>query len=1217
MLSTHRGLTVLFAAAVLGLTASLSAEPPQWRNRVDNASFEAVDTSGIPSGWAWAPGKTQAQVSVDRTVARSGNSSLKIVNPTPLAPNVFARLSRRCAAMPNTDYTLSCYVKSAVVGKIWIGGGRNWEFRFPFPAAAPEWTRVVGTFRTESGEQGEWFTITILCEDVTGGVWIDDVMLEPGTLATDFVFDTPLPAGDTVLEVRPYALGENLLGNSSFETVDGNRPRGWLFDARNTDAALKIDQAVTHSGQSSLLFTNGTPFGPHVYAALFATAGVSVKPSTSYTFSAYVRSAGPANAWFGGGKDWRVRCHVPGTGGEWRRVSRSFVTQPDETSMPVLIVTEAPTAGFWIDDVKLEEGPLVTPYLPEGQAQAATVEWQLRPLKPTETRHGALNGWWNPTRYPPDSTVFLAGGFWLDGTLTVPDGVEATGVSCRLLDGDGKELVKREAPCGIRKGVGLISFGCGRRDLDAAKLTAECVVTGPGGARLAAGQVSLSCIVPAQFEAKLKRVDELLAELRARIEQLKPRGLESRALATTTVLENFTAWAREDAERGEFGRAYDAAVDMVELGERRLVEADTVLAGTHPGFAAWRYATGPIRIDGPAFVADSVNSTDGRREQRPVFFCGYGHFGAVRRDIEKFPAYGANMIQIEFGPSSVLTAEDQYSDKTIDDFLKVCDRAAAVGVTINLLLSPHYFPGWAFQKWPHLANASGGFLKYDINAPEARMVIEKSLRYVIPRIKDHPAIHSLCMSNEPVFADMEKSEFCAKLWRDWLQRRYGEIGRLNAVWGTAFASFDAVPVEKDFTDTAATYDFVCFNQEQFAGWHRWMADIIHEMAPAMPVHAKIMMMAHWYRNNHGIWSVDPELFGDLSQIHGNDCCKWYVQPAAGDVADPKAWANGWVGENMGYDFQRAMGDKPVFDSENHFILDRYVDFVPAEHLYNVMWQGAVHGMSASTSWVWERTFEVSHDFTGSIMHRPACTEAQNLACLDLNRLSREVTALQRVKPHIVLLSSLASNLYDKDYVRALQEAYVAFLMAGVPVGFVTERQLERWNQGGEVPYPLQGAKLLVLPGVTRISDATLAGVAKLATAGGTVLRIGTCFTHDEHNRSRQAAATVPGTVWDPAKPQDLWPRCRALLKELGIAPPVELVDATGNPVWGVEMLTTELDGKLLVNLANYLRIPQTQVRLVAGGRDVAGQDLTNLRPLSGPFTLAPLMPMLAAVDAGQ
>jgi hypothetical protein len=463
---------------------------------------------------------------------------------------------------------------------------------------------------------------------------------------------------------------------------------------------------------------------------------------------------------------------------------------------------------------------------------------------------------------------------------------------------------------------------------------------------------------------------------------------------------------------------------------------------------------------------------------------------------------------------------------------------------------------------------------------------------------------------------MVKSEFCAKLWHEWLRRKYGETARLNAVWGTTFADFAAVPAERDFTDRPATYDFVCFNQEQFADWHRWMAGIIHEMAPAMPVHAKIMMSAHWARNGHGIWSVDPELFGDLSQIHGNDCCKWYVQPPPADAADPNAWANDWVGENMGYDFQRSMGDKPVFNSENHFILDRYVDFVPAEHLYNVMWQGAVHGMSASTSWVWERTFEVSHDFTGSIMHRPACAEAQNLACLDLNRLAREVTALQRVKPRVVLFSSLASNIYDKDYVRALRDAYVSFLMAGVPVGFVTERQLERWSRGGEAPYPLLASKLLVLPGVTRFSDAALDGIAKFASAGGAVLRIGACVTHDEHNRPRQATATVPGVAWAAATPQELWPRARAVLKQQGIASPIELVDAAGSPVWGVEMLTAELDGKLLVNLVNYLRIPQERVRLVSSGRDVAGMDLTNLRPVSGPFTLAPLMPMLVAVEAG-
>ena len=36
-------------------------------------------------------------------------------------------------------------------------------------------------------------------------------------------------------------------------------------------------------------------------------------------------------AWIGGGKGWKVRCGIPNTNGEWRRISKTFITQDDET----------------------------------------------------------------------------------------------------------------------------------------------------------------------------------------------------------------------------------------------------------------------------------------------------------------------------------------------------------------------------------------------------------------------------------------------------------------------------------------------------------------------------------------------------------------------------------------------------------------------------------------------------------------------------------------------------------------------------------------------------------------------------------------------------------------------------------------------------------------------------------------------------------------------
>jgi beta-galactosidase GanA len=137
----------------------------------------------------------------------------------------------------------------------------------------------------------------------------------------------------------------------------------------------------------------------------------------------------------------------------------------------------------------------------------------------------------------------------------------------------------------------------------------------------------------------------------------------------------------------------------------------------------------------------------------------------------------------------------------------------------------------------------------------------KFLRTAIPRIADHPALHSICLSNEPVFTEGTKSRFVRDKWHRWLAREHGTIQTLNARWGTQYPGFDSVPVPPaHFRATPIVYDFIRFNQEAFAAFHAWMAGIIRQLAPDVPVHAKIMMHAALMRHTAGPWSIAPERF---------------------------------------------------------------------------------------------------------------------------------------------------------------------------------------------------------------------------------------------------------------------------------------------------------------------------------------------------------------------
>src|SRR5205085_11467223 len=124
---------------------------------------------------------------------------------------------------------------------------------------------------------------------------------------------------------------------------------------------------------------------------------------------------------------------------------------------------------------------------------------------------------------------------------------------------------------------------------------------------------------------------------------------------------------------------------------------------------------------------------------------------------------------------------------------------------------------------------------------------------------------------------------------------------------------------------------------------------------------------------------DATLFGGITDINGNDSVNLYgFNERKGNLIErgTEDFAQGWRENALGYDLQRSAHDAPVFNSENHPIFDRETRYVPAEHIRACYWQGAIHGQSATTTWVWER--EKSNpggDFAGDMMERPACAEA--------------------------------------------------------------------------------------------------------------------------------------------------------------------------------------------------------------------------------------------------
>ena len=694
------------------------------------------------------------------------------------------------------------------------------------------------------------------------------------------------------------ALGAVTNGDFAQLTDDAKGFAGWQFSiSRDAVVSLTVDRTGGRGGGAAALFHDESPMSPHVYGRFRQT--VKVLPGMGYRLSCWCKAekAAGGNHW----TDWKsYSLGLPGGTYDWQRVERRFETKPDQTELDLGLNIVDVTGRLWVDDIELL----------------------------------------------PDLSMVKARGAWL-GFWSTP-----------AVDADHEELACRVWVAGAPEGAKLrvqVTAGAeqlGRLELVPAtdgEMAGSLRVTPPAERR---GQVETSLIAPTgRTLVKATRPVDIASGryVQARLEQARQqaaalaeamRGWERRGLptdyprVTATVAENFLPWIEDDLRQGNMKLA---AQELDELHEalaaalQQCAEPPPVDALTVP-----RYAGGPIRIRGGHFAA-RVRWPNGQAESRPVFFMGYGHFAAVRRDLEKFPAYGLNIIQVEFGPSSVVRPDFTCNTAAVDDLVKLLDRGAQAGVAVNLLLSPHYFPQWAYDKWPEIGGVNGGFIRFDVDAPQARRIEEAFLRAVIPRLIGHPALHSLCLSNEPVYVSAPKSPHNLRLWREWLRRRHGDIARLNALYGTQYGSFDEVPVHPfdDLRESPRLYDWVTFNNERFAAWHRWMADIIHQLAPNMPVHAKIMNLP--FNRGTIVCGNDVEQFCDLSQIAGNDCANNVSRHVDG------RFTNEWRSEYRYYDLLRSMRGQPVFNSENHVVPDRDWGPVPGMHMRNLIWEGAVHG----------------------------------------------------------------------------------------------------------------------------------------------------------------------------------------------------------------------------------------------------------------------------------
>ncbi len=319
-----------------------------------------------------------------------------------------------------------------------------------------------------------------------------------------------------------------------------------------------------------------------------------------------------------------------------------------------------------------------------------------------------------------------------------------------------------------------------------------------------------------------------------------------------------------------------------------------------------------------------------------------------------------------------------------------------------------------------------------------------------------------------------------QMWARWLERKYGDVRKANAIWGAGFEGFSSVPMprpEQAATNRALWFDWTSFNLYRFIEQLRWTGEQVRRWEPRQP----LTVGSPYYSFDPAFWTgVDEEELTDsgLTSVV-------LEENYALDTLMPEY-------------LHTLAGAQPVEDFEYHGVLHQILP-------------SFLHGDAAISMWWWNNDMkwtpnEPINEWTTSFPQSytiPLSDLAKAMRdALDVRRLSREIAALGSAPRPVALLYSKTSMLQQPPnesavigtfpYLSSLRRLYNASQAAGLYVGLTTEKKILAGD--------LAQRRILVLPGAQFVPQPVTDAILDWVAGGGTLIVSPDSLLADEYAR---------------------------------------------------------------------------------------------------------------------
>lgn len=817
---------------------------------------------------------------------------------------------------------------------------------------------------------------------------------------------------------------------------------------------------------------------------------------------------------------------------------------------------------------------------------------------------------------------------WLEGPDTVTEGEESEYSFYLVNEGEEKNLTittssgKTEtitvpAQSGIRRTYNPVFSGYGAQEFVVEVKYGDESIKATYDINVRPGLDS--------FEPLFTEMDAMAVELKAILDQCTAMGIATDyELVNYKVIERFCKIIREDFGAGEFDRAVYVYNTCKELFEEAKASCQAYLAGEKKPQTVTRFKTGEVTIDGQMVYA--TTETNGIAEKRPYFFTGYGHFeNAIRPDLNHFEQFGINLVQLSMDPAwgviSPVSGNQMFKfnhdNGTVTRMKENLKRAEDNNIQVCILLGIHDLGDTILKAYPQLKGQSVADVivqQGDIKLhPIMKKLIDVHVQGVLETVGDSPALHSICLTNEPT--NNANSDFYKPYWALYLAETYNaDIAALNAAYGTNYENFIDVPMPEGTPNTRWFYDYKQFNDDIVNQYHAYIAQKIREINPNIPLHVKMMGMSRESEKSRNFltYGTDHELEIDVSDYNGND--------SYGMLYNGSGW-NLLEGFEF-YDMQMGMNKAPIFNSEDHVISDGDQNYEPlhADFVETSQWQGYMHGKSASTLWSWDRSYDKSSAFYGTVDCRPDVIAKVGHTNFDANRVAYEIESIIEKEPEIALITSTNARVFSLLYMSSQFKTYTNLLYNGQKVRFIPESQMDQ----------LKDYKALVLTNLNNVKYSTLMAIKEYADNGGKILMLGDdCVKFNEYNQPhpqdivaaiRAKSQIIPTTddgllITSPTE-NEYFNLMANLAKEINEDKVVVIDTKTGDRVRDVEITYANHNGSIVLNMANYSydETPK-KVKIFVNGQEIT--QMYNLRreyQMTGDVELQRYQPVFVRID---